>query len=286
MHADIEAILAEAGGIRMADHPRLKSALRRGRLDGTLISPLPGVFVAGGTLSTERWLGAVAVWSAPEGVIHHRSAASLWLPMEKSRLTWLSHPTLRSRGDVVVSRRRIPPEFVVEHKGIRAACAAYAAVELATTDEGRAICDALRLRLADEAGLSAAVDALSRTAGHAERRRVAAAAATNPWSYAELRLHHILRAARIDGWVANRPIEVRGRRYWPDVRFKRRKLVLEFDGREFHDTSSAFISDRERLNEFAAGGFTVLRFGWEHLDCPDYVACLVTDALRRASPYE
>ena len=36
----------------------------------------------------------------------------------------------------------------------------------------------------------------------------------------------------------------------------------------------------------AAAGYLVLRFGWEHLAEPDYVANLVRQALRTAAPYE
>lgn len=150
----------------------------------------------------------------------------------------MAHPTLRSRRGVVVARRVVPPQFVSEQGGIRFAGVGYAAVELTATDDGRAICECLRRRLADTAGLNLALAALSGADGQAARRKVVAECSTNPWSYAELRLHRILLAAGITGWVANRPIEVGGSIARPDVRFGDKRLVLEFDGRDVHAVHS------------------------------------------------
>lgn len=285
VQAHIEALLTERGAIKAADHPNLRAALYRAKDDGLLASPLPGTFVAPGVTSGVGWLRAVAAWSAPQGVVHDRSAAGLWLPVEPTAHTHLAHPTLRARGNVVVSRRPIPAEFVVTHQGVRAASPAFAAVELAANDDGQAICAALRLRLANQDSVRAAMAALSGTRGHRLRQEAVQAAADSPWSYAELRLHRILRAGGILGWVANRPLRLRGKVYFPDVRFRSRRFILEFDGREFHDTSAAFISVRERLNDFAAGGFVVVRLGWEHLDDPTYVISIARRSLRTASPY-
>lgn len=195
-------------------------------------------------------------------------------------MVFLAHPSLRSRRGVVVSHRPIPQEFVGQEGGIRFAIPAYAAVELAATDDGRAVCECLRLKLADNDTLNLALAALSGSRGQAARRRTVAACGTNPWSYAELRLHRILLAAGITDWVANRPLRVSGALLWPDIRFRRAKLILEFDGRDVHDRSGQFLSDRERQNLLEAAGYRVLRFGWEHLDQPDYIVTMVRRALR------
>jgi len=83
--------------------------------------------------------------------------------------------------------------------------------------------------------------------------------------------------------VANRPLDVRGTRLFPDVRFRARRLILEFDGREAHLAAAQFLSDRERWNLLEAAGYHVLRFGWEHLDQPGYVARTVRRAYRHAA---
>ena len=118
------------------------------------------------------------------------AAASLWLPSLAGQIAVLVHPTLRSRRRVHVTRRGVPSDFVQIADGLRFATPAYAAVELRE-----------------------ALEAMTGSAGRAVRRCVVEECMTNPWSYAELRLHRILRAAGIVGWVAN----VRsssGRRFW------------------------------------------------------------------------
>lgn len=278
----IERILAERGAITAAADPRLQSALLRLKRDGVLDNPLPGVFTVRGDDSARGWLRAVSAWAGPAGVLHDRSAASIWLPDLAGPVAFLAHPSLRSRRGVVVCRRRIPPEFVLVSGGIRVASPAYAAVELAAIDDGRAICEAMRLRLADRAGLADALAALAGTPGNQRRQKVVAAGAHNPWSYAELRLHRILLDSGITGWVGNRPLVVGGSTVFPDVRFLAKRLILEFDGRSSHLAESSFLSDRERQNSLEAAGYHVLRFGWEHLDQPGYVVPLVRAAFRTA----
>lgn len=284
MHPRIEAILAEQGVITVAAHPRLESSLRRLSREGVLANPLPGVFAPGGEQSALAWLRAVTAWSAPAGVLHGRSAASLWLPELAGPVAFVAHPTLRSRRGIIVSRQLVPPEFVRVRSGLRVAGPAYAAVEVAAFDDGRALCEALRRRLVDAAAIATALSAFTNTPGNAVRRRAVAACADNPWSYAELRLHRILLEAGITGWVGNRVLVLHGVRLIPDVRFRARLLVLEFDGRATHGSPEEFLADRERWNLLEAAGYHVLRFGWEHLDQPEYVATMVRRAFLAAPP--
>jgi very-short-patch-repair endonuclease len=182
-------------------------------------------------------------------------------------------------GRVVVCRKRVPAEFVREANGLRFVSPAYAAVELAATDDGRAICEALRRRIATTDELKAALAAQSGSRGHVARRKVVAACLKNPWSYAELRLQRILTAAGIKGWKGNPPLTLSGRCLHPDVLFLQARVVVEFDGRETHNSTAQFLKDRERLNILVAHGYLVLRFGWEHLDDPDYIVRTVLHAL-------
>jgi len=167
-------------------------------------------------------------------------------------------------------------------EGLRFATPAFAAVELAGTDDGRAICDALRLRLVELSELETALESLTGTDGQATRRRVVEACLRRPWSYAELRLQRILASRGITGWVANAPLRLSGRLVHADLLFPDAKVVVEFDGRATHDSPAQYLADRERLNIFAAHGYVVIRFGWEHLDRPDYIARTIREALRVA----
>jgi very-short-patch-repair endonuclease len=280
VHPAIEAILADQGVITARAHPALNSTMRRLYRDGRLASPLPGVFIDGEDTSWLTWLRAVNHWSAPSGIIHDSSAAGLWLPSPADPVARLIHPTLRSRRGVVVVRRSVPPEFVREAQGLRTVSPAYAAAELAALDDGRSACEMLRLRLASFEDLALATRALAGSRGHAERARAIAACEDNPWSYAELRMHRILRDAGFRDWVANRPLDIGGSIFHPDARFRAARVIIEVDGRETHERPGQFRRDREAQNAYTAAGYLVIRFTWEHLDDVDYVVRVVRDVLQ------
>jgi very-short-patch-repair endonuclease len=271
-------LISSDGFIARRDHPKLAHALTRAKQSGELIVPLPGFFLPPGA-PPSAWLRAVSAWAAPLGVIHAGSAASPWLP-EHCCTIHLAHPTLRSRAGVTVTKRLIPREFVTTVAGIRLVTPGYAAVELAGIDDGRALCEALRQNLVRTKDLPALLDSLAGTAHQRARRTAVQGALRNPWSFAELRLHRILLTAGITGWVANQQIRCGGTAVIPDVRFLAAKLVIEFDGRNSHE--HRFLADRERQNRLEAAGFRVIRFGWEHLDQPEYIVATVKMALRSA----
>ena len=282
MNPTIALILAERGAIAAREYPQLKSTLHRLQHAGDLDSPLPGVFISPQAVDPVSWLRAVSLWSGPLGVIHTSSAAALWGLRDLGLIAHLAHPSLRARRNVVVTRRKIAPEHVVCRSGVRLVTAAYAAAELAAIDDGRAACEALRLRLASYPDLAEAASALAGSRGHQRCHEVVAALENDPWSYAELRLHRILREAGIDDWIGNRPLKINGNLFQPDVRFRRRRLIIEMDGRSTHQAPGQFVLDRERQNQFAMVGYSVLRFTWEHLDQPEYIAHVVRTTLRHA----
>jgi very-short-patch-repair endonuclease len=278
MNSTVAALLTDHGVITVSRHPGLSRTLHRLVAKGVLERPLPGVFVPAGS-GYEGWLRAVTAWAGTEGALHDATAASLWLDDPAPAVLQLAHPTLRSQGRIRVWRHAVEPELVVTRAGIRTVTAAYAAVELAAWDDGRATTEALRRRLATTEQLRQALISLDGTSGQKVRRRVVESCLSNPWSYAELRLHRMLREAGITGWVANAPHRVGGRVFHPDLLFAAARLVVEFDGRAFHSSRTEFTEDRERQNVYIAHGYLVLRFAWHHLDDPDYVLGMLRKAL-------
>ena len=80
---------------------------------------------------------------------------------------------------------------------------------------------------------------------------------------------HVVR--RADGTVVGRVDFA-----WPE-----RRLVVETDGRRWHDPADARDRDRRRDNGCARAGYRVLRFTWaEVLHAPDDVVAAVREALR------
>ncbi len=115
------------------------------------------------------------------------------------------------------------------------------------------------------------------SAGRAAATRVVGAAdgrAANPFE-------SVLRAIALDvpGLVVEPQtvIVVGGQAYRPDLVDLERRLVLEADSFEWHGSRKALVRDCERYNALVNGGWTVLRFSWEHtLHRGDYVRdCLL-----------
>jgi very-short-patch-repair endonuclease len=179
---------------------------------------------------------------------------------------------------VKVTRHQIPSEFVISHQGVRLAAPAFVAAELAGTDGGSHFAEFLRTGLARQSEMNAALVNFTDCPGQLNRRRTFRNCEHGPWSFAEVRLHQILIDARITGWQANATIRVAGQTFHPDVLFDAERLVVEFDGQASHHARPQFIRDRERQNLLVLAGFRVLRFAWEHLDDPPYIA----EAISRA----
>ena len=57
-----------------------------------------------------------------------------------------------------------------------------------------------------------------------------------------------------------------GRRTMPDFLWRDAGLIVEADSRRFHDTDSAFQSDREREQRLQLAGWRVSRCTWEQIE--------------------
>jgi hypothetical protein len=64
----------------------------------------------------------------------------------------------------------------------------------------------------------------------------------------------------------NVPLEAAGLRLRPDFLWRDFRLIIETDGRKFHDTASAFELDREREQRFFAAGWQVVRCTWRQVE--------------------
>lgn len=104
-------------------------------------------------------------------------------------------------------------------------------------------------------------------------------------SEGERRLHGILRAAGISGWVPNWTLRGLDGQILAelDVAFPDLKVCIEVDGREAHSGRQQFERDRSRQNMLVLLGWVVLRFTWLQLvKAPHWVADQVRQALRDA----
>lgn len=79
-----------------------------------------------------------------------------------------------------------------------------------------------------------------------------------PWSIAELRLHRLLRETGITGWIGNPTLMIAGQEYEPDLLFRRRRLIVDVVGLEFHSGREAVRRDISRAADLLAAGYRVV----------------------------
>jgi very-short-patch-repair endonuclease len=288
--ADIEILLRESGGVvRRRDHPELAQRLDRLRARGELVTVLPGfVSTPEGARDWSIRLRAGSLWAGRDAVVTRYAAARLtfWpdCPVEELSFAVAGNPPRRQPGWPVVNGV-VPPEMIWERSGVRLTSTAYTAVDLADTAAGGDIVDrALRSRQAKLPGLWAALAAMPGRRGNGARARILRDSRDSPWSELERLGHRLLRRARIDGWRTNVRIRIRDTDYFADVLFPQQRLVVEFDGWEFHNDREAFENDRRRRNDLVLAGYDVLNFTWRQLENdPDWVTGCIRTMLRRGS---
>jgi very-short-patch-repair endonuclease len=281
-YSDIQQILADHRVIAVRDHPALRGAIQWRVRTGELRPVLPGVYAAAavaGTTATR--IAALGRWD-PDAVLTHEAAAAVtfWprLPVPTVRCAVRHfHPP---QSGIAFTRRGIPPELVWMRPGLRLTSPALTALDLCELVGGGAIDQALRTRSTTVALMREALALTPGRNGNRIRRQLLLDSRDEPWSEAERLCHRLLRAAGITGWRANQPLRLDGAVIYPDVLFRRLRLVVEIDGREFHSDPEVFESDRHRQNLLVLHGWRVLRVTWRMIQQdPDQVVAMVREAM-------
>jgi hypothetical protein len=79
----------------------------------------------------------------------------------------------------------------------------------------------------------------------------------------------------------NAPLHIDGERFLVDFLWEQERVIVETDGRETHETPTAFQDDRRRDQFLAAAGYRVLRVTWNQIhDEPEAVLGRIGRALR------
>ncbi len=215
-----------------------------------------------------------AVLAAGKGaVLSHRSAAALWRVLHTSdtRIEVTSSRQRRLSG-VEVHRRRLRRDELaiceaIPVTGITRTLFDLAAVVPPERAE-RAINQAEVLRLTDPLSLEALV---GRNRG---RRGVAVVRSILEQSRVGLQVTHSELEARFLAFldesllprpVTNSGVQLRGRWIECDCLWRGQRLIVELDGRRFHDTSDAYERDRLRDRELQTAGWHVVRVTWLQL---------------------
>ncbi|WP_299038860.1 type IV toxin-antitoxin system AbiEi family antitoxin domain-containing protein [uncultured Pseudokineococcus sp.] len=241
------------------------------------------------------WARSAAL-TVPGAVVSHGTAAALHGLAdvgEPAPLHVLVPPELRKRprADLVVHHDVLHADEGVDLRGIPATSVLRTLVDLVPRlprGDALALLDAaLAQREVDRQGLVRARDLT--------RGRRGCRAVDDLWLLADGRAESPLESrARldcVDGGVPPDDLQVlvqdgAGRIVArADIVFRRRRrpgrglLVLEADGRRFHDAPEALLHDRHRANALVALGHDVIRCTWADTCTPGRVAAMVSAAL-------
>lgn len=116
--------------------------------------------------------------------------------------------------------------------------------------------------------------------GNRQIRRLTAHLGDQAHAESERRMHRLLRAAGITGWIPNMPIELGGQRFELDIAFPELRVAIEIDGYAYHSGDARFQRDRTKQNALIAAGWRVLRFTWADItERPAYVLAQVGQLL-------
>jgi very-short-patch-repair endonuclease len=208
---------------------------------------------------------------ACHGFVSHQSAAALWGLAETAEGD--THVSVIGRGcswREGIRVHRVRTLDAPDHRllrGIPITSPARTLVDFAhqvPPDQlERAIAEAYALRLVTEAELQAAVDRGRNRPGvaalRAELRRDAGPRLTR--REGERRMLKLLREARLPQPLTNtRVAGLEVDFLWPEHR-----LIVEFDGYQFHGHRRTFERDRRRDQAHIAAGYTVIRVTWRQL---------------------
>ncbi|CAA9492689.1 MAG: hypothetical protein AVDCRST_MAG13-1820 [uncultured Solirubrobacteraceae bacterium] len=254
-----------------------------------------GVYAVGHrALAFGAWEQAALLAAGPGAALSHRSAGAWWGMLGrwsgKVEVVVPAQGGRRIPGITVHRCATLTDADVVEQDGLRCTTPARTLVDLAATHPRllpRALVEAERLQL-DVGG------ALRLLALHPGRRGAGALAqalaafdprAARTRSVLELRFLDLVRAARLPAPEVNVTVDAGGRTPEVDFLWPAERVVVEVDGREFHDLVATAEADRARDNALALAGHLVLRFTWRRLEAdPAGVAREVAAALRSRAP--
>ncbi|HET7051088.1 MAG TPA: DUF559 domain-containing protein [Solirubrobacteraceae bacterium] len=226
-----------------------------------------GVYALGHAPEGPRDRAYAAVLAcAPDGVLSHSSAASLWGIYDR----WCTPFEVIARWDrrrpgIKTHQANLDRRDVRRHLGIRVTSPARTIFDIAPRLTDKALTRAVNeLRIARRLTLDHLAELATRLPRHrgAARVRPLIEIRRGP-TRSELEDTFAGFATRFDLPPFEFNARVAG--YEVDVLFPEQRVIVELDGYAFHGTRQAFESDRERDATTLAAGFITVRITWERL---------------------
>jgi very-short-patch-repair endonuclease len=239
---------------------------------------------------------AAVLACGPDAVLSHRSAAELW---ELRNYRWeaidVIAPNRRGRAPKGICAHRdgsLTPADRTSLHGIPCTTVARTLLDLAAVvrvlELRKAISEAEVLRLLDHHAVRLLIKRSGGRRGvarlrmlmddiHPETKRTR--------SEMEIRFLRMCERARLPCPEVNVALDIGGGELKPDFLWRDAGLIIEADSRRYHDTDSAFQSDRRREQRLQLAGWRVSRCTWEQIERePRQLAATIRSLLARAQP--
>lgn len=282
------------GLIVRREHRAHRAAIQRALSAGRLQVLAPGVLGPAGVVPLHHRVEAV-VRSEPDAVITGAVAASLgWWPeairaadqharfalpqagsgafserpvvgpvttapgFRGPLVVQVAHPRPRQAAHGLAwQERRIPPEWILEEKGVRLTNPALTALDLIPLMGGRIVDEALRLGVLDLPDLEEALVAFPNRRGNGHRRTILEDSRDRPWSEPERDLHRQYRSLLLPyEYRTNYRVDLPdGTHRLLDLAIPRLCMGFEVDGYTYHSSRTAFTRDR-------VGDVLLATIGW------------------------
>ena len=220
---------------------------------------------------------AAVLACGPDAVLSHRSAADLWgLRPDRRNSIDVTAPGRRGRSPRGIEAHRhgsLRTSDVTRVNGIPCTTVERALLDLAAVipvwQLRKAIAEAEVLRLLDQVKLRRLMRHSRGRRGVARLRLVLDELhpeTKRTRSDLERLFLRMCVRANLPPPEVNAPLEVDGRRLEPDFLWRDAGLIIEADGRRYHDTASAFQQDRKREQLLQLAGWRVSRCTWEQVE--------------------
>lgn len=253
-------LMLDHGVLRVDRHPYLRPALERMVARGELVRAAPGLVVIPSMLGNVETTLRIIRWWKPGSVLLGRAALARngfpALPLDQVWVASAARTRVRVPG-LTMTRTDFPESLVVDRRGELMLTRPAAALWCASRDDWDPLCLTLRKGGVTPADLSRCAHLAPRSEAVAWRA-VALRARDNPWSVAELELHDHFRAGGIIGWEGNPKLVMDGKTYFPDVRFRASRTIVEVDSEAHHSSEKERRDGDIRRNVFTAHGWRVL----------------------------
>ncbi len=280
---EIEQLLRRDGAVSRREHPELARALSWLAESGRLTIALPGVYVGAGTAGDARTRIMALAVAEPNAVFTRHAAASLsfWPELGVDTVVAAVPSKRLSPAGFRLERRSIPPELVRTRGHLYLTSPALTALDLVASLGGDAIDQALRTGSVTLEDLHRALELTPHRRGNLDRLEMLLDSRDCPWAASERLLHRILREAGLQGWVANRPVQLSEGLFVVDALFELARLAIEIDGWEFHARRPPdFEATLRKHTALESAGWKVLHFTWRQLhDEPAWVLAKIEQAL-------